>query len=100
MANMALRAARQAGQIILRAMDRIDRLEIEQKGRNDFVSNIDKEAESVIIEVLHNAYPEHGILGEEHGKSYSSDEYTWVECTDECRTAPPALARAIAAVTA
>ena len=46
MANMALRAARQAGQIILRAMDRIDRLEIEQKGRGDFVSNIDREAES------------------------------------------------------
>ncbi len=78
MANMALRAARQAGQIILRAMDRIDRLEIERKGRNDFVSNIDKEAESAIVEVLHNAYPEHGILGEEHGESYSSEEYTWV----------------------
>ncbi len=78
MANMALRAARQAGQIILRAMDRIDRLEIEQKGRGDFVSNIDKEAESAIIEILHSAYPEHGILGEEHGESFSSDEYTWV----------------------
>ncbi len=78
MANLALRAARQAGKIILRAMDRIDRLEIEQKGRGDFVSNIDKEAESAIIEILHSAYPEHGILGEEHGESFSSDEYTWV----------------------
>ncbi|MCZ6618882.1 MAG: inositol monophosphatase family protein [Gammaproteobacteria bacterium] len=78
MANMALRAARQAGQIILRAMDRIDRLEIEEKGHNDFVSNIDREAETAIIEVLHNAYPDHGIVGEEHGESFPSDEYTWV----------------------
>ena len=78
MANMALRAARQAGQIILHAMDRIDRLDIEQKGRNDFVSNIDREAELAIIDVLHTAYPDHGILGEEHGESFSSDDYTWV----------------------
>ena len=51
MANMALRAARQAGQIILRAMDRVDQLHVERKARNDFVSNIDREAEQVIMGV-------------------------------------------------
>jgi len=84
MANIALRAARQAGQIMQRAMDRLDTLEIEQKGRNDYVSNVDREAETVIIDVLHKAYPEHGILGEEHGEAYtgstsgSATEFTWI----------------------
>jgi len=78
MANVALRAARQAGQIIVRAMDRIDKLEIEEKANNDFVSNVDREAEAAIVELLHKTYPTHGILGEEQGTSYESDEFTWI----------------------
>ncbi|MFW6094550.1 MAG: inositol monophosphatase family protein [Pseudomonadota bacterium] len=84
MANIALRAARQAGQIMLRAMDRLDTLEVEEKGRNDFVSNVDREAESAIVEALHKAYPDHGVLGEEHGHAYtgnsagSDTEHTWI----------------------
>jgi myo-inositol-1(or 4)-monophosphatase len=84
MTNIALRAARQAGQIMLRSMDRIDTLAVEEKGRNDFVSNVDREAETVIIDALHKAYPEHGILGEEHGHAYtgssagSASEFTWI----------------------
>jgi myo-inositol-1(or 4)-monophosphatase len=84
MTNIALRAARQAGQIMLRAMDRLDTLDVERKGRNDFVSNVDREAETVIIDALHKAYPEHGILGEEHGEAYSGStsghatEFTWI----------------------
>lgn len=75
---MALRAARQAGQIMTRAMDRVDRLHIEQKAANDFVSNVDREAEHAIIDVLHKAYPDHGIIGEEHGESHAGAEYTWI----------------------
>jgi len=78
MANIALRAARQAGQIIVRAMDRLDKLNIEEKANNDFVSNIDREAEASIVDLLHKTYPTHGILGEEQGSSYESDEYTWI----------------------
>jgi myo-inositol-1(or 4)-monophosphatase len=78
MANVALRAARQAGQIIVRAMDRIDKLDIEEKAHNDFVSNVDREAEAAIVDLLHKTYPHHGILGEEQGSSYTSDEFTWI----------------------
>ncbi len=75
---MALRAARQAGQIMTRAMDRVDRLHIEQKARNDFVSNVDREAEGAIIDVLHKAYPDHGITGEEYGESHPGAEFSWI----------------------
>ncbi len=78
MINMALRAGRKAGRIIVRAMDRIDALKIIEKQRNDFVSEVDRDAESAIIDVLHTAYPDHGILGEEHGTSFKGDEYTWI----------------------
>ena len=78
MVNIALRAARNAGRIILRAMDRVDTLTIEEKGRNDLVSEIDRQAEDVIVETILRVYPEHGVLGEEHGERAPDAEYTWV----------------------
>ena len=76
MANMALRAARRAGDILLQSMDRLDELKIEEKAPNDFVSNVDRESEVAIIEVLHKAYPDHAILGEEQGLSVTSESTT------------------------
>lgn len=78
MINMALRAGRRAGQIMVRQMDRIDTLNIVEKARNDFVSEVDRDAEDAIIDVLHKAYPDHGIIGEEHGESFTGAEYTWI----------------------
>ncbi len=76
--NMALRAARRAGQLMVQSMDHLEGLKIEEKSRNDYVSSIDKESEQIIAEVLHKAYPEHTILGEEGGKIVDGDEFTWI----------------------
>ena len=73
MLNIALRAARRAGRIILHAMDRVDTLTIREKGRNDLVSEIDLEAEDAIIDTILKAYPDHAVLGEERGSSGPSD---------------------------
>ena len=54
--NIAVRAARAAGDIIARNMDRIDRLKITTKKTNDFVSEVDKMAEEAIIEILKHEY--------------------------------------------
>ncbi|HSG87623.1 MAG TPA: inositol monophosphatase family protein [Pseudomonadales bacterium] len=79
MANMALRAARRAGQIIVRAMDRVDRLTIEEKQKNDLVSEVDRSAEAAIIEILNKAFPDHTIIGEESGRAVKgSSDYTWI----------------------
>ena len=48
MANIALRAARKAGDFMLRAMDRPEEFDIETKAHNDFVSNIDKTAKRLL----------------------------------------------------
>lgn len=77
MLNIATRAARSAGDIIVRYMDRVDELTVASKRANDFVSEVDRQAEDVIIRALRRAYPDHGILAEESGKQ-SGDEYLWI----------------------
>ncbi len=76
--NIAVRAARAAGNIIVRNMDRIDRLTIATKRSNDFVSEVDQQAEAAIIEVLRQAYPDHGIYAEESGHQNEKAEYQWI----------------------
>ena len=78
MVNIAVRAAREAGNIIVRNMDRIDRLTIATKRSNDFVSEVDQQAEAAIIEVLKQAYPDHGIHAEESGRRDENAEYQWI----------------------
>jgi myo-inositol-1(or 4)-monophosphatase len=65
--TIAARAARSAGNIILRYMNRIDGLNIVEKQQLDFVSEVDKLAEAEIIKELRRAYPDHSILAEESG---------------------------------
>ena len=65
MANLALRAAREAGKHIARAYDRPDLVKISEKGKNDYVTNMDRQAERVIVELLREKYPGHKYTGEE-----------------------------------
>ncbi len=80
MLNIATRAARRAGDLIVRALDNIDYLTIDNKGRNDFVSEVDRAAEREIIHILHKAYPNHQFLGEEGGRQGKpeKDEFLWI----------------------
>ena len=75
--TIAVRAARAAGSLIVRSLDKVDTLQVENKGTNDFVTEVDRRAEREIIRILRHAYPSHGILGEESGAS-GSDEFVWV----------------------
>jgi myo-inositol-1(or 4)-monophosphatase len=78
MLNIAVRAARAAGDIIVRNMDRLDRLKIVTKQNNDFVSNVDHMAEQAIISAIKTAYPDHGILAEESGIQAENSEFQWI----------------------
>ncbi|MGH8548149.1 MAG: inositol monophosphatase family protein [Methylococcales bacterium] len=77
MLNIAERAARAAGNIIIRSLDRIDSLHIDEKARNDFATEVDHRAEQEIIRVIRAAYPEHTIVAEESGV-HSGNEFTWI----------------------
>jgi myo-inositol-1(or 4)-monophosphatase len=75
--NIAVSAARRAGEVIVRSLDRVGALTVSEKGRNDFVSEVDRAAEQVLIATIRKAYPAHGLLAEESGCA-PGDEYTWV----------------------
>lgn len=79
MLNIAVRAARAAGDLIVRYVDRVDSLKISPKGRNDFVSEVDRQAEQEIVNVLRKAFPSHSFLGEEGGRHGGpKGEFVWV----------------------
>jgi len=77
MVNIAIRAARNAGNLIRRSSDRIDSLNVTEKSRNDFVSEVDQQAEKEIIRAINRAYPDHSILAEESGE-HAGNDYQWI----------------------
>ncbi len=75
--NVAVMAARRAGSTLIKKMVNLDKLKVEQKGHNDFVSDADLAAEKAVISCIHKHYPEHAILAEESGASGDSD-IVWI----------------------
>jgi len=69
MLNIAVKAARRAGNIINRASLDLDIIKVSAKQNKDFVTEVDRNAEAAIIETLLAAYPDHGILAEESGRT-------------------------------
>ena len=80
MLNTAVKAARAAGNVINRASMDLDRLKVNTKAPNDFVTEVDHAAENIIIETLLGAYPGHAILAEESGRARGAkdSEYLWI----------------------
>ncbi len=76
--NIAIRAARAAGNVINRYVDRVYTLHVTSKERNDFVTEVDRHAERVIIDTIRAAYPEHGILAEESGRYEGEATHRWL----------------------
>jgi len=80
MLNTAIKAARAAGAIINRASLDLERVQVNSKAPNDFVTEVDHAAEAVIIDTLLSAYPGHGILAEESGTARGArdSEFVWI----------------------
>ncbi len=76
--NIAIRAARSAGKLLLRYSDRIDQISFESKSRNDFVSDMDRAAEATIIQELRSRFPDHAILAEESGEQTGKSDFQWI----------------------
>ena len=75
---MALRAARKGAEVIDKALQHRDLIKIEEKSRNDYVTEVDKAVEKEVIYHLKKAYPDHAFLGEESGTIDSDSDYQWV----------------------
>lgn len=66
--NIAITAARHAGNIIVRAINNPMSISVSEKELNEFVTDIDVAVERDIIQTIQKSYPNHAILGEESGK--------------------------------
>jgi myo-inositol-1(or 4)-monophosphatase len=75
--NIGVRAARRAGELIVRHINQLDAIKVDSKGRHDFVSEVDRMAEEDIIRTVRRSYPDHAILAEESGSSGEA-EYVWI----------------------
>lgn len=79
MLNIAIRAARKAGNHIAKSLENAEKIETTQKGINDFVTNVDKEAEAMIIHTIQSSYSEHCIVAEEGGLIEGKDkDVQWI----------------------
>ncbi len=79
MLNIAVRAARVAGNIIAKGFENQTDLLTQAKGDNDYVTRIDKEAEQAIIHKIKQSFPDHCFVGEEGGVVEGTDkDYKWV----------------------
>jgi myo-inositol-1(or 4)-monophosphatase len=75
--NIAVMAAHRGGDTLIRYVNKLEKLKVELKGRNDFVSEADRAAENAVIDTILKHYPDHAILAEESGPQGES-EYLWV----------------------
>ena len=69
---------REAGQVALDRYRRREDLTIERKGRQDFVSQADKECEEFVAGALLQAFPDDAVLGEEGGAQNEGGAATWI----------------------
>jgi myo-inositol-1(or 4)-monophosphatase len=75
MLNIAVRAAARAGDIIVRNLDRVPSLNVQSKGRNDFVSEIDHMAERDIIETVRRMHPDTDFSARNPGAAAATNSY-------------------------
>ncbi len=79
--NIMVKAARAGGNVLLRHMHRLDALNVVEKDRLDYASEVDGLAEEAIVKELRRANPDYAILGEEGGAQKGNrgpSRYTWV----------------------
>src|SRR5690606_29015198 len=67
--------------VLVRHMHRLDALNVVEKDRHDYASEVDGLAEAEVIKELRRANPDYAILGEEGGAmkgNRGASRYTWV----------------------
>ena len=75
---IAIEAAQAGGDVLRRRFAERERIAVEVKGRHDYVTAVDREAEAAVIEVLRRRAPGHAILAEEGGGGGGDAAQRWI----------------------
>jgi len=73
-----IKIAKRAGAYIRHESTKFDRANIEEKGINNLVSYVDKEAEKMIVQTLKFTLKEAGFITEEGTETEKGEDYNWV----------------------
>ena len=79
--NVMVKAARAGSNVLLRYINRLDALNVVEKERMDYASEVDGLAEAAIVKELKRANPDYAVLGEESGSRKAAPagaRFTWV----------------------
>lgn len=76
--NIAIEAARAAGEIIVRQADNLERIKVSEKNGSEYFSEVDIRAEQTIIHYILKTFPDHGIIAEESGNHNEDAETVWI----------------------
>jgi myo-inositol-1(or 4)-monophosphatase len=76
--TFARELAERAGKLGMEYFRKLDSLTIEAKGHQDMVSEADREVELFVRRELSKAYPDDGVVGEEHAPTRGTSGYDWV----------------------
>jgi len=75
--EVAERAASEAGKVLLERLDGQHEVGFKGEGHHNPFSQADKQAESVVLGIINDAFPEHTTISEESGQGGSPSEYCW-----------------------
>ncbi len=80
--DVATSAAHRAARLIRHHAGRLALDEIQEKGTHDLVTRIDGQAQHLILDTIHAAFPDHAVLAEEDGRSDGPpgpyDGFRWI----------------------
>ena len=69
--------AREGGRVLMDYWSRRGSYPIHEKGRNDFVTIVDRKAEEAVLGLIRERFPDHSIMAEESAPSIGTSEYRW-----------------------
>jgi len=76
--RVACEAAALAGEILRRRFREKNPLTVETKGLHDYVTEVDREAEGVVVDFIRARFPSHVVMSEEGSPRAAAAEYRWV----------------------
>lgn len=76
--NVAVQAARQAGDFIRRQQDQVQFLEVKTNASQGETTVVDMQAEQLIIQSIRKKFPKHNIISEEQGSIDQQSDVTWI----------------------
>lgn len=74
----AIEASKRGGAVLKRFWSNGETLKVDEKGKNDYVTQVDREAEKEIVSFIHSRYPDHDVIAEEFSRKKTGSRFVWL----------------------